>query len=683
LTPDLPSAVGGVKIHYQVVDALNAAGVPAAVVHLTPGFRCSWFNNATRIEYVDSLKLAANDVVVVPEEWIQYIPLLPPETVKVVFNQNAYSVFSWGVEAAKIKEIYHRRDVRRVVAVSEDNKAYLEYALPGVDVVRMRFAIDSSMFHAGEPKGRTLSYMPRKRTQETIDVLSLLQLRGALDGWEVIRIDGFDEAATAAALRRSAVFLSFSQREGLGLPPGEAMACGCLVIGFHGYGGRDLGDNAIWVTDGDVMGFAAKVEEVLASWDRDRHRFEGIAQRASSYIAQTYSTGNRDKDVLAAFGTIDAGNSSETVGTVSPAFWDVSPRWQRAAGRIQRAVRTLVPEVDRLSEIVRAHAEGVKRVFESPSPGANEYQPASSEASASLPKRSNLYWRFYWFHEYARFLSKMGVEQPIEFIKRFPSWNLYSFLPGLTRRPPPPPVLQCAAVEEAVRLFYRDGFVVLSDALTTEEAANLKSVVKREADEIVRMDEEGSLPPGLKHGDKRYSFGEYGHRHEWEYLARNEKILAILKGIWKGQAFRAVVAGGDFVLPGGTYQHLHNDMAWTAAGEKIPRVITVNYYVSDVLPTSGPLRQVPGTAGFPVPNKFVKRFEPEWMKHSVTTGKPGYAIVRDPRVWHGGTPNTSSEPRYMPNLEFALRDVPAEEIAGTPVLNQLKSGKWITEFENA
>src|SRR5687767_11854699 len=91
LTPDLESAVGGVKIHYQVVDALNAAGVPAAVVHLRPGFRCAWFNNATRIEYVESLQLAANDVVVVPEEWIQYIPLLPPQLPKVVFNQNAYS----------------------------------------------------------------------------------------------------------------------------------------------------------------------------------------------------------------------------------------------------------------------------------------------------------------------------------------------------------------------------------------------------------------------------------------------------------------------------------------------------------------------------------------------------------------------------------------------------------------
>ena len=342
LTPDLYSAVGGVKIQYQVADALNAGGIPAAVVHLTPGFRCSWFENATRIEYVDSLKLAANDVIVVPEEWIQFIPLLPPEIPKVVFNQNAYSVFSWGVEADTIKSIYRRPDVRRVVTVSNDNKAYLDYAIPGVDVVRMRYAIDFSLFHAGEQKTRALAYMPRKRKQETIDVLALLRLRDALRGWEVIRIDGFDEAATAAALRRSSIFLSFSQREGLPLPPCEAMACGCLVIGYHGYGGRDFGDNALWVTDGDVIQFAGKVEEVLSGWDQDHARFEQIGRRASEHIVQTHSTKNRDSDVLAAFGTIESGASDAIVGTVSPAFWQVAPKWQRAAGRVQRAVRTLL-----------------------------------------------------------------------------------------------------------------------------------------------------------------------------------------------------------------------------------------------------------------------------------------------------------------------------------------------------
>ena len=34
----------------------------------------------------------------------------------------------------------------------------------------------------------------------------------------------------------------------------------------------------------------------------------------------------------------------------------------------------------------------------------------------------------------------------------------------------------------------------------------------------------------------------------------------------------------------------------------------------------------------------------------------GSCILRDARIWHGGTPNRKSEPRYLPNLEFYSRE---------------------------
>jgi Phytanoyl-CoA dioxygenase (PhyH) len=286
--------------------------------------------------------------------------------------------------------------------------------------------------------------------------------------------------------------------------------------------------------------------------------------------------------------------------------------------------------------------------------------------------------------KYLLYLAKMGFRHPVTFARGFSSWSRYVFVPGSTKRSSPAhPILPCADVEGAVQAFYRDGFVVLADALSPSEAEALKVVVKGKADEVLRSVEAGVLPPESGHGARRYSFGDYGHSPEWEHLARNEKILPIIKAIWKGHAFRAVAAGGDFVLPGGTWQPLHNDQAWRGAGELPPRVLTVNYYVSEVLPMNGPIRQVPGTALFPVPNQVVAKFEPEWMRQSLVTGKPGYAIIRDQRAWHGGTPNTSDEPRYMPNLEYVLRDVALSEVGGSAVLRQLNGGKWIAEFANA
>ena len=280
----------------------------------------------------------------------------------------------------------------------------------------------------------------------------------------------------------------------------------------------------------------------------------------------------------------------------------------------------------------------------------------------------------------------MGVRYPLVFIKRFFSWTAYSLVPGITRRSPTHRVFRCDDVQGAIEAFRRDGFVVLSDALDLDEVETLHRIVQQKADEIVRGHESGLLPSELEflHGPKRYSYGEYGHNPEWEYLGRNERLIPILSGIWEGHAFRAVGAGGDFVLPGGTWQALHNDMGWKAAGEPIPRVVTVNYYVSDVVPASGPIRQVPGTVRFPVPPlRVIQKFEPQWMKQSIITGKPGYAIIRDPRGWHGGTPNTSSETRYMPNIEYVLRDAPEDEIDGSANVDQLSRGRWIAEYSNS
>ena len=109
LTPDTNCAVGGVKVHYQLVDALNAAGRAAAVVHGRSGFRCTWFDNHTRTVAAGYVRLRGDDVLVVPEEWVHHIPELPPEVTKVIFNQNTYTTFLWGQPWPLMRTLYTRR----------------------------------------------------------------------------------------------------------------------------------------------------------------------------------------------------------------------------------------------------------------------------------------------------------------------------------------------------------------------------------------------------------------------------------------------------------------------------------------------------------------------------------------------------------------------------------------------
>jgi hypothetical protein len=40
---------GGVLVAYRHVAILNKAGIPAAVVHGVPNFRCTWFENSSKV----------------------------------------------------------------------------------------------------------------------------------------------------------------------------------------------------------------------------------------------------------------------------------------------------------------------------------------------------------------------------------------------------------------------------------------------------------------------------------------------------------------------------------------------------------------------------------------------------------------------------------------------------------
>ena len=151
--------------------------------------------------------------------------------------------------------------------VSSDNLGYIRYVFPTVSAARIRCGIDQAIFHTGDLKTRTIAYMPRRRSEEAAEVLAIVGARGALDGWDVVTITNRSEADAAAIMRRASVFLAFSHREGFGLPPAEALACGCVVVGFNGFGGRDIGDHPLWVPEGDTVAFARTLEEVLRSWD--------------------------------------------------------------------------------------------------------------------------------------------------------------------------------------------------------------------------------------------------------------------------------------------------------------------------------------------------------------------------------------------------------------------------------
>ena len=303
LCPDTDVPRGGVRVIYRHVDLLNSVGIPASVIHVRAGFSCTWFAHETAVMSAADVVLSAEDILVVPEYYGPSLPDLPVGLRVVIFNQNTYRTFA-GCGAVTAWRRYARSEsLAAIVVVSQDNAEYARYAFPGTRVARVRDSVDGKLFQpAGDPPGHTIGYMPRRRGEDARQVLDLLEIRGCTENWEIVRIEGKTEEQTAAILRACSIFLSFSEQEGFGMPPAEAMASGCYVVGFAGLGGREFfqPDICIPVEEGNILAFAQATERAMADFDKDPQEIRDRGLAASELIRSRYSP-RAQLDELAAF----------------------------------------------------------------------------------------------------------------------------------------------------------------------------------------------------------------------------------------------------------------------------------------------------------------------------------------------------------------------------------------------
>lgn len=332
---DRAAPAGGIKVIYRHVDLLNRNGIEAYVLHERPPFRCTWFPNETQIRYWTSeraqarpplgervrgrlglpvatpprerlhltrppeLPLRPYDVLVLPEGFGPGLAEIAPGVPKVIFNQNAYRTFhGWPLDLERERSPYLHPEVRAVVAISDDNRRYLELAFPDAHVVRLHYSYDPRTFPFARDGRRQVAYMPRKNAHDAAQVLLMLRLRGVLDDWTVAAIDGVDEEEVARVLRESSVFLSFGHPEGCPLPPAEAMLAGAVVVGYHGMGGREYlrPEHAYPVDVGDIRAFVETAESVLR---QDPERLDATAERAAAFVRETYPPEREEAEVVA------------------------------------------------------------------------------------------------------------------------------------------------------------------------------------------------------------------------------------------------------------------------------------------------------------------------------------------------------------------------------------------------
>ncbi len=291
LCPATNIPTGGVKVIYNQASIINElkGQLAASVLHpLNPDFSCTWFASGVTIKN-DLLFDLQHDFVLIPEFWaVPHARLLHKLGVRYgIYVQNGYSIgFNNGEE---LEAAYQNSAL--ILGISDDTVECIKMAFPkSADRVhRVHCSVNADRFIANPNKENIICYMPRKLERHSKLVTFFLDKKIPMH-WQIESIDGLNEDGVATILGKSKIFLSFSEFEGLSLPPIEAALSGCQVIGYTGEAAKEYWDKEIFteIYCGDVKAFVKAVLNKIDEMDSSPFisNTNAISKLANRYSAQ-------------------------------------------------------------------------------------------------------------------------------------------------------------------------------------------------------------------------------------------------------------------------------------------------------------------------------------------------------------------------------------------------------------
>ena len=313
--PAVDRPVGGVNKLLEIAQLLKSDGRDVIALYPRKGYSYSFFDHTVPGECDPSLRrkdtlkgrvralqgslagvswgaattptfrASDQDVLLVPEFVCSWLPKQLPAVRKVVVVQNGFSMLVQsgrpGFDASAFDSVIATSD-----ACADAAKIVL-----GQEPKRIPLGIDAKSYAFAENKELQIAYMPRKRSVDCRALVALLQRAPELSGVEFAPIEMMSADEAAQRMREALFFLSFSRREGFGLPPAEAMATGAVTIGFTGVGGDEFftSDLGFPIGEDDFFGFYDTVVRIVSDYKNDPEPYEALRRDASRAIHQRYS----------------------------------------------------------------------------------------------------------------------------------------------------------------------------------------------------------------------------------------------------------------------------------------------------------------------------------------------------------------------------------------------------------
>lgn len=284
-----PKPCGGVKVILQHCELLKEMGFDANAVSLAD-FEDLFFGYKYNIDRLSDIRksLNPNDVIVIPEIIQNHAKFFPNQK-KVLFAQ------TWSVlydNCAHVDQIiygsYKEAGYDYVMTCSD----FISKSLVKCDndiTVQINNFIDHSIFFENPSvrvRNRVL-FLPRKNKSDVEYIAKGISHLPV----EIVYADGLTQEQLVLEYQKSDFFIPTGYPEGFGLPPLEAMSCGCIVIGFTGKGADEYmihKETALVSKDGDVADVVQNIVEVFNQEDvKNTLRKNGLKISKKYNVEQT------------------------------------------------------------------------------------------------------------------------------------------------------------------------------------------------------------------------------------------------------------------------------------------------------------------------------------------------------------------------------------------------------------
>lgn len=311
---DVPS--WGIGMLYYHISFLNKNGIEAFILHNKKGFKLSWLSLDVPIKYIeDKQKIAGNDILVVPDFYVEDKLLKQFKCRKILFVQNSFILFerikpgvlnTLGYECV----FYYMPHLEKIMSTYFNGPVY-----ETPPFIAEYYFKDASLLHN---RNKEILIYPKSDNRDYNVLKNLLDdtfksskgfkkwfLKAEENAWKIIELKNLTHEEVANKMKTATFFICLNTHEAFNSSVPEAMAAGCINLCYDAFGTADLlidKSNAFVFNNNHVFPLFQKLLHYVNQLDDavEQEQLRMIRETARQ-TADQYSTLIAEEKIIAVF----------------------------------------------------------------------------------------------------------------------------------------------------------------------------------------------------------------------------------------------------------------------------------------------------------------------------------------------------------------------------------------------